>query len=154
MYTPDFKFLAQFGGELCEEEIQKIRKMRKTYQKTTSLGLWGGEMELKSRDLLKAHLGSLLNVHTKSQLPNSIWRRDRGGAALLQGQKGGEILVSPLQIYLVGWFFDKLYDLCMIFDQLAGKGANFAILTTQHASPKLGHNCIWIQKNFKKHRHI
>ena len=36
----------------------------KTRPKTTSLGLKGFEMGLKSRDPQKAHLGHLLNVHT------------------------------------------------------------------------------------------
>ena len=49
-------------------------------------------MRLKSRDPppTKAHLGPVLNVHTKFQLPTSIWRGDRGGAALFHGQKGGK----------------------------------------------------------------
>ena len=42
MRIPNFKFLAQFGGELCEEQIQKIRKMRKP--------------RLKSRNFQKAYL--------------------------------------------------------------------------------------------------
>ena len=29
---------------------------------------------MKSRDFQKAHLGSLLNVHTLCQIPSSIWR--------------------------------------------------------------------------------
>ena len=33
-----------------------------------------GSMGLKSRDAQKAYLGSLLNAHTKFQLPSSIWR--------------------------------------------------------------------------------
>ena len=51
---------AQFEGELCEEQTQK---MRKTDQKTTSL-------KLKSRDPQKVHRGLLLNVHTKFQVPS------------------------------------------------------------------------------------
>ena len=51
----------QFGGELREEQTQKIRKPD---QKTTSLGLCRGEIGLKSRDPQKVHLGHLLNVHT------------------------------------------------------------------------------------------
>ena len=36
MYMPNFNFLAQFGGQLCEEQTQKIRK---TDQKITHWGL-------------------------------------------------------------------------------------------------------------------
>ena len=57
----NFGFLAELGGELSEEQTKKIRKSR---QKTTSLGLRGVEMGLKSRDHQKAHLELLLNVHT------------------------------------------------------------------------------------------
>ena len=38
MYIDNFKFLAQLGGELCEEQTQKTQKMRTTDQKTTFLG--------------------------------------------------------------------------------------------------------------------
>ena len=58
MYIPNLKFLAQFGGELCEEQTQKIRKI------------------------------PLLNVHTKLKPLSSIWREDKGGTALFQGLKG------------------------------------------------------------------
>ena len=54
-----------------------------------------GEIRLKSRDSQKAHLRLLLNTHTKSQLLSSIWRADRGGAALFQGQKGGKSVYLP-----------------------------------------------------------
>ena len=90
MYISNFKFLAQFGGELCEEQILKMRKLKKTDQKTTSLGLWGSEIGLQSRDLQQSHIESLLNAHTKFQLPSSIWKRDRVGTVLFQGQKGGK----------------------------------------------------------------
>ena len=40
MYIPNLNFLALFEGELCEEETQKIRKMRKTNQKPP---FWGCE---------------------------------------------------------------------------------------------------------------
>ena len=36
---PNFSFLAQFGGELFEEQTQKMKKMRKPDQKTIFLGL-------------------------------------------------------------------------------------------------------------------
>ena len=71
MHIPNFSFLAQFGGQLCEEQTQKIRRPGQT---TTSEGLSGGDMGLKSRDPQKVHLGHLLNVHTCFQLPSSIWR--------------------------------------------------------------------------------
>ena len=47
-------------------------------------------MGLKSRDLQKTHLGHLLNIHTQFQLPNPIWRGDRGETAPFCGQKEGE----------------------------------------------------------------
>ena len=36
---PNFSFLPHFEGELCEEQTQKMRKMRKSDQKTTFLVL-------------------------------------------------------------------------------------------------------------------
>ena len=61
-------------------------------------------MELKSVIPQKAHLGPLLNVHTKFQLPSSIWRENRRGTAPFQGQKWGKssYLPSPFLIYLRG----------------------------------------------------
>ena len=56
MYIPDFSFLAQFGGELCEEQTRKIRKPN---QKTTSFRLLRGEMELKSLDPKKGKYTAL-----------------------------------------------------------------------------------------------
>ena len=86
-----FSFLAQFGEDLCEEDTQKVRKMRKTDQTTTSLRLCGAEMRLKSRrDPQQAHLGPLLNIYTELQLPSSIWRGDRQETALFQDKKGGK----------------------------------------------------------------
>ena len=55
-------------------------------------------MELKSREPQNAHLGPLLNVHTRFQLPNSVWK----GTVIFQCQKGGEILISPLLFDLGG----------------------------------------------------
>ena len=86
MYIPDFKFLVQLGGELCEEQIQK---MRKNNQNTISLRLQGGEMGLKSRDPQKALLRHLLNVYTEFQLLSLIRRGDMGRTAFFQSQKGG-----------------------------------------------------------------
>ena len=57
-------------------------EMPKPDQKTTSLGLKGVEMGLKSRDTPKGTFRHVLNVHTEFQLPSSIWREDRGGTAL------------------------------------------------------------------------
>ena len=54
-------------------------KSEKSRRNSTSLGLLQGEMGLKSRDTQKARLGLLLNIHTKYQLPSSIWRGDGGG---------------------------------------------------------------------------
>ena len=39
----------------------------------------GGAMRLKSRNLKKVRVGSLLSVLSKFQLPSSIWRGDGGG---------------------------------------------------------------------------
>ena len=71
MYIIHFKFLAQFVGELCEEQTQEMIEMKKTRPKTTSLGLRGVEMKSKSRDPQKANLGHLLNIHTEFQLTSS-----------------------------------------------------------------------------------
>ena len=115
LYIPNFSDIAQFGEELCEERAKKMRKTRKPDQQTTSFGRCGGEMRLKSRDLLKAHLGPLLNVHTKFQLPSSICKGDRG-IALFHDQKRGEISISPLLIDAGGWFFDMLYNFWLSID--------------------------------------
>ena len=65
MYIPNFGFLAQFGGEFCEEQTCEMIEMRNPNQKATSLGLEGVEMGLNSRDPQKAYLGHLPpNVHT------------------------------------------------------------------------------------------
>ena len=61
MYIPNFTFLAQFGGGLCEEQTQKLRK---NDRKITFWGLLRDEMGLKSRDPRETHLGLLPNVHT------------------------------------------------------------------------------------------
>ena len=61
--------------------------MRNANQKTTSLGLRGDEMGWKIRDPEEAHLAHLLKVHTKFQFLSSIWKEDKGGTALLWGQK-------------------------------------------------------------------
>ena len=54
------------------EQTREMMEMQKPDQKTTSLGLRGVEMGLKSRDPQKAHLGRLLSVHTKFQFPSQI----------------------------------------------------------------------------------
>ena len=46
----NFKFLAQLGGELCEEQTREMNEMKNTNQKNTSFGLRGVEMRLKSLD--------------------------------------------------------------------------------------------------------
>ena len=69
MHILNFNFLTLFGGELCDEQTQKMRKMRKLVR---------GETGLKSRDPQKPHLGPLLNVHTKFQLLSSILKGDSG----------------------------------------------------------------------------
>ena len=56
MYIPSFSYLAQFGGELYEEQIQKkIEKDQKPF-----FGLWQVEMGMKSRDSQKANQNSYL----------------------------------------------------------------------------------------------
>ena len=64
IYITNFRFLALFGGELCEEQTPEINEMKKPDQNTTSLGLTGVEMRMKSPDLQKVHPGHLLNVRT------------------------------------------------------------------------------------------
>ena len=75
--------------------------MRRIDQKTTSMGLLAGDMGQKSRDSQKAHLGPLLNVRNKFQLPSSIWTEDREEIAFFQIQKR-ETPISPLLIDLKG----------------------------------------------------
>ena len=65
MYISNFKLLALFGRELCEKQTQKMRKVKKTDQKTTSFKLRAGEMGKKSRGPQKAHVEPLPNVHSK-----------------------------------------------------------------------------------------
>ena len=107
MYLPSFKFLAQFGRELCEEQTQKIRKIRKPNKKPllSSLvgggGGGGGGMGLKSRDQPKSHGGPLLNVHIKFQLPSSGGRGEIGKELHFFKVKKGEIPISPLLIDLI-----------------------------------------------------
>ena len=53
------------------------RNEKKNYQKPhTYLGLRGKTMVLKGQSPQQAHLGPLLDIHTKFQLFNSTWRRD------------------------------------------------------------------------------
>ena len=92
MYIPNFKFPVQFGVELRKKQTQKMRKI---YQKITFLVLGEGAMELKSRNVQKAHLRPQLNVHTKFQLTSLIWWGDTGGTALFQCHKGGESTYLP-----------------------------------------------------------
>ena len=44
MYKPNYKALAQFGGELCEQQTQK---MRKNDQNPTFLGYEGEKYDKK-----------------------------------------------------------------------------------------------------------
>ena len=62
MYIPNFSSFAQFGGQLWEEQSQK---MIKPDQKTTALRQSRNEIGLKSRDSQKAHLWYQLNIRTK-----------------------------------------------------------------------------------------
>ena len=48
MYITNFSFLTQFGGELCEDQIQEMIEMKKPDLETTSLRLGGVEEGLKS----------------------------------------------------------------------------------------------------------
>ena len=80
----------------------KNEKHQKNRPKITFMGLQGAEIGLENREPQKAHLGSLLNVLIKFQLPNSIWREDRAVTALFQGQKGRNPRISPLLSNLGG----------------------------------------------------
>ena len=82
MYITNFNILAQFGGELWEEQPREMIEMKIFDQITTSLGLRTFEMRLKYRDRQKVHLGHILNIHIKFQHSSPIWRRDRGATAL------------------------------------------------------------------------
>ena len=87
MYIPNFSFLAQFGGELCEEKTQKTQKMKKPDPKPLLWGFEGSKIVLKSQNPKKAHLRLLLNVHTKFQLPTSIRRGVMRGTNLEKEKK-------------------------------------------------------------------
>ena len=65
-HLPNFKFLTQFGRELCEEQTQKMRKMGKTDQKFTFLGLGGERYNGTEKSELpkKIPLGSLMKIYT------------------------------------------------------------------------------------------
>ena len=52
-------------------------------------------MELKSRDPQKTHLGFILNLHTKFQLPCAIRYGDKGGTSIFQGQKKENLSYLP-----------------------------------------------------------
>ena len=127
MHIPNFSLLAQFGGELCEEQTQKMRKLRKPDQKTIFLRLWGNAMDLKTHNPQKERLGCLMNVYIKFPFPSSIWRGDRRGTVLFQGQKRGKTFISPLLIDLGSWFSDMLYDFSFSINWLKKK-ASFAFL--------------------------
>ena len=67
----------------------------KNDQKTTFLGLLGNALRLKGRPLLLAHLYLLLNLHTKFQLPNSIWREKGEEHAPFKVKMGGNPSYLP-----------------------------------------------------------
>ena len=62
IYIPNFNFLAQFEEELYEKQTQNIKKLA---QKITFMDC---------NRSIKVDLGHLLNVHTKFQFPNFIWK--------------------------------------------------------------------------------
>ena len=68
MYIPKFIYLARFGGEICEDQIQKIRK---NDQNPTFLRQSRVEMRLKSRDPQKAHL-DIPNVNFLAQFGGEL----------------------------------------------------------------------------------
>ena len=142
MYVPNFSFLAQFGGELCEEQTQKVRK---PCQKTTSLELWGDEMGLKSRYHQNAHLGHQL----KMCIPNfSFLAQFRGGIGeeqyFFEVKKGVNPYISPPNWLEGGWLFYMLYNFWFSINWLKkGKFLRFWPLSTP--SPELGHNWILTQ---------
>ena len=83
-------------------------------------------MELKSRDRQKAHLGLLLNVYTKFQLPSPIWGRDREGTNFFQAQKR-----EKHHIFSPNWprrlIFGYVMQLWILY-RLTQKGTIFAFL--------------------------
>ena len=126
-------------------KTQKMKKIEKKGQKPTSLQPWEGEMGLKSRTPQMVRPRSLLNVLSKFQLPTSIWRGDRRGTSLFQGLKEGKSHI-PLPNWLYGLIFLLCYTTC---DFLSIGLANFAFLTPQHPSSKLGH--YWILTQIHSH---
>ena len=77
MYIPNSKFLAQFVWEFSEEQTQKKGEnpTKKPLVFFMTVRDWNGAE--KSRPLRP-----LLNVHTKFQLPSSIWREVMRGTNL------------------------------------------------------------------------
>ena len=95
---------------LGENRTQKMRKTRKTDQKTTSFGLRGGEIGLKSRYLYKAHLGPLLNVRIKFNILDQFGGELREEKHFFKVKKREKIPISPFLIDLLGSFLDVLYN--------------------------------------------
>ena len=115
-------------------------KNEKNNQKTTHLGQCRGESGLKSQDFKKVHSGPLLKIHSKFQLPISLWRGN-GGDITFSMSKSGEIPISPLPIDLKGWLFDMLYNFWFSIDwHEEGQILRFWPLSAP--SSELGHN--WI----------
>ena len=90
-FVPNLNFLSRFGGELCKEQTQN---MRKSTQKPTFLS-GKRALSLKNLNLQNVYLWSQLGLHIKFKLPSSIWWGGRGGTASFQGWKGENLSYLP-----------------------------------------------------------
>ena len=90
IYIPNFRVLAQFGRELCEEQTQKIRNPDK---KMAFLGLWGCGMGLRDRNLQKALAWPVLNFQRYSSIRRRVMRRTN--SKLMETNPQNHILGLP-----------------------------------------------------------
>ena len=111
-----------------------MRKMRKPDQKTTSLRLkgWNGAEKWTERHIYNL----LLHVLTQFQLPSSVWRGDRRGRALFQGQKRWNPYISSSN-WLWRLIFRYVFQL-LIFYWLAKTGAKFCVSDPSATPSQIG----------------
>ena len=132
IYKLNFLFPGQIWKEIHEEQTQKIRK---TYEKQPSRGLWaGGRSDEKMR----------LNQHAKFKHSTLIQRVDRGKRAFFEVKKKEKTtLIFPLPIDLWAWFLSTLYKIEMSIILITKECTTLANLAPQQALPQ-----IWPQLNF------
>ena len=85
MYITKFRFLAQFVGELCEEQIQKLGK---NDIKTTFLGLRGNATRVEKSRPPKGTSKALTRYKYQILTSQLNLMGDRGGIVFFLSQKG------------------------------------------------------------------